>query len=132
MRIYKKLLSDYSYNAIDRMKNRYSDAIDEMYKQYSYNEYLQPYFKHLCYIYRIRENAYLYQECLDAAMLAYMYSICRCSILKDRDNSEHVKAYIWKMVKIYFVAAIVISNDSGILCKENGFRQVNCNEDHRV
>ena len=132
MQIYKKLLSVYSYNGIDRIKKQSGNTVDEMFKKYSYKEYFQPYFKHLCYKYNVRRNAYLYQECFDAGMLAYMYSIYRCSIMKDRDNSQHIKAYIWKIVKIYFIAAMVISNDSGNLCKANGFKQVNCNEDYRV
>ena len=130
--IYKKLLNVYSWNAIKRIKNQSSHMVDEMYMRYPYDKYCSPYFNYLCLKYGVRQNAYLYQECFDAGMLAYMYSICRCSIMKDRDDSEHIKAYIWKITKIYFKAAMEISNDSKNLCKENGFRQVNCSEDYRV
>lgn len=132
MHICKKLLRVYSYNAIERIQSRNRNIVVDMFKKYSLGEYFEPYFKRLCYKYGVRRNDYLYQECYDAGMLAYVYSIYRCSIMKDKDNSQHVKAYIWKIVKIYFVAAMVISNDSENLCKENGFRQVNCTEDHRV
>ena len=102
-----------------------------MYLHYPFETVCEPYMKWLCVRYRIRQHAYLYQECFDAVMLAYMYSICRCSLLPDRDNAEHVKEYIKKLMKIYVIAAITISNDSQNLCIENGFRQVNC-DDYRV
>lgn len=132
MYIYKKLLNVYSFNAIERIKKQGGSLVNEMFGKYSLEEYFYPYFKRLCYKYNVRRNAYLYQECYDAGMLAYVYSIYRCSIMKDRDNLQHVKAYIWKIVKIYFIAAMVISDDSRNLCKENGFKQVNCNEDYRI
>lgn len=126
------MLNVYSYTAIQAAKSRHGSVVDDMYKKYSYEEYFLPYFKRLCVRHKVRKHAYLYQECLDAGMLAYMYSICRCSVMEDRDDTEHVKAYIWKIVKIYFTAAMVIADDSGNLCRENGFRQVKAGEDYRV
>lgn len=102
-----------------------------MYSKYPFEEYFIPYFRKLCYRYTISKNSYLYQECYDAGMLAYMYSICRCSIMHDKENTEHMKAYIWLLIKIYVIAALVTANDSKKLCEANGFKQMDC-DDYRV
>ena len=125
------MLNIYSYNGIARVTAQMGDTITYMYNDYPYERYFFPYFKKLCYKYAIRQCSYLYQECYDAGMLAYMYSICRCSVMKDKGNAEHVKAYIWKLVRIYFIAAIVIEKEFINVCREKGYKQVDCN-DYRV
>lgn len=105
--------------------------IDRMYQRYPFDECCMPYLKWLCRRYGVRQNAYLYQECFDAVMLSYLYSICRCSLLEDREDERHVTAYIKKLMKIYLIVAMTISDDGRNLCRENGFRQINC-DDYRV
>ncbi len=88
-----------------------SDAISELYLKYSYEEYLLPCFKYYCRRYEIRQGGYLYQECFDASMLGYMYSICRCGIVADRNDVKHIRVYIWKVTGKYIIAAMVIAYD---------------------
>lgn len=64
-------------------------------------------------------------------MLAYMYSICRCSVMEDNDDAEHIKAYIWKMIKIYLIATMIISDDRKNIYKATNIKQVSC-EDYRI
>lgn len=128
IKICKRLLNKYSTKAIKRITSNNTETVNNMYEKYPYAEYSLKYSKKLCYKYRVHSTDYRYQECMDAAMLAYMYSICQCSIKDYKDDKEHVTAYIRKVTQIYFMAAITISEETRNICIENGFRQVNVDE----
>lgn len=65
-----------------------------------------------------------YQECYDAAMTAYMYSIHQCAI----KIGSSVMGYIYKMTKIYVNAALVVYDDAKNICRENNFRNIPIND----
>lgn len=124
IQLYKKLLDVYSYNAIKRIQNKNIYDIDVMFSKYTYEVYFEKNFRRLCRIYNVRKNAYKYQECFDASQLAYMYCIHQCSIKELRHNEFYVWSYIRKVMRIYFVAALVIADDAKNLCEENDFRRL--------
>lgn len=131
IQLYKKLLDVYSYNAIKRIRNQNIYDIDAMFSKYTYEVYFEKNFKRLCRIYAIRQDAYAYQECFDASQLAYMYCIHQCSIKELRYNEFYVWSYIRKVMRIYFIAALVLADDAKNLCKENGFSRL-YDGDYRV
>lgn len=124
IQLYKKLLDVYSYNAIKRIQSKNNYDIDAMFSKYTYEVYCEKNFKRLCRLYAVRKNAYEYQECLDASQLAYMYCIHQCSMKELRNNEFYVWSYIRKVMRIYFVAALVLADDAKNLCKENGFSRL--------
>ncbi len=129
--IYKKLLDVYAFTAIRKVREQESSCVEKLFLKYPYEEYCEKYFKRLCAINRIYQGKYAYQECYDACQLAYMYSIHRCSVSCNNTIDGYVGAYIKKIMKIYFIAAIVICDETGNICKENGFSHITM-DDYRV
>ena len=122
--IYKKLLYTYSYNSINHIIAKYDVNINELCKKYNYETYFQNNFRRVCYYYRVRKNSYQYQECYDACLTAYLYSLYHCTISTKRDKDGYIMAYIRKLMRIYAIAAITVCNEADNICKINGFRRV--------
>lgn len=98
--------------------------IDELYKEYSYEEYFQVNFLRVCRYYRVRKNSYQYQECYDAAMTAYLYSLYHCAVSAKKEEAGYVVAYIRKLMKIYVIAALTISDEANNICRIHKFRRI--------
>lgn len=125
------MLNEYAYRAIEKIKNRNTELVEKMFMVYPYGQHCEKNFYWLCSTYKISEYKYAYQECYDACQLAYMYSIYRCSVSPNNVCEGYVKAYIKKVMKIYFIAALVIYDDAGNICRENGFLRIE-GDDYRV
>lgn len=125
------MLNEYAYRAIEKIKNRNTELVEKMFTVYPYEQHCEKNFYWLCGRYKISKNKYAYQECYDACQLAYMYSIYRCSVSANNVCEGYVKAYIKKVMKIYFVAALVICDDARNICRENGFLRIE-GDDYRV
>ncbi len=95
-----------------------------MYTKYSYEEYYEPCLRYYCRRYGIKQHSYLYQECYEAGMLGYWYSMARCCIIVDLNDMKRVKAYLWKVTKGCVIAAMVVAYDSRNLCRVNGFKEI--------
>lgn len=118
-------LCDYSLNhycpkAIGQIVRLCPEAVNEYYNQYPFEEYGEPSIQRQLRCYRIFSDQARYQDCYDAGMLAYLFSIHRCAYL----GVENVRAYINKMIRIYVICALVIYDDARNLCKVNGFKEV--------
>lgn len=98
--------------------------IAEMCKMYDYKIYFEDNFFRVCRYYYVKRNSYQYQECYDACMTAYLYSMYHCAISTKKDKEEYIMAYTRKLMKIYAIAALTISNESRNICKYNGFRRI--------
>lgn len=98
--------------------------IDELYKKYDYEECFQFNFLRVCRYYQVRKNSYQYQECYDACMTAYLYSLYHCAISAKKDETGYVVAYIRKLMKIYTIAALTISDESNNICRIHKFRRI--------
>lgn len=118
------MLNVYAYSAIEKIRIQEVEYVNKLFLKYPYEQYCEKYFYKLCRVYKIGKQKYEYQECYDACQLAYMYSIYRCSVSNNCFCDWYVDAYIKKMMKIYFIAAIVICDDAKNICKENGFLQI--------
>jgi hypothetical protein len=105
---------------IKKIQELIPEKVNEYYQRFPYEVYAEPVIRKKLIYYGIRENQIEYQECYSAAMEAYMYSIHRCAL----KNYEHVEFYIRKMIALSIIWGIVISHENRIICKENGFRQV--------
>ena len=108
-----------------------TEVAEKLFVEYPYEQYCERFFYRLCKINRLHKHKYAYQECYDACQLAYMYSIYRCSVSTLKNSDGYVCAYIKKLMKIYFIAALVICDDAKNICSENGFLKIN-GDDYRV
>ena len=103
-----------------RIKAQIPDVVEEMYERYPYEEYGDKIAKIILRKRGIYDNSLAYQECYDAAITAYLYSMHRCAIA----SGVSVRAYIYKMIGIYVNAALVIYDDSKNICMENNLQKI--------
>ena len=99
--------------------------MNEYYHRYPFEEYGEPSIKKQLSRYRVFSHQARYQDCYDAGMLAYLFSIHRCAYM----GFENVKAYINKMIQIYVICALVVYDDARNLCRANGFKEVRIDAD---
>lgn len=122
----KKLLDVYCFNAISRIKGDHESEVDILARKYPYNDYCVRYFKKLCRRYRVSPSSILRADCEEACLLAYLYAICQCSIKEDYD--QYILPYIYKVMRIYFCAALVLGDESAIICRRNGLQRVSVDD----
>ena len=113
-------LNYYSPKAIGQIVSICPDTVNEYYSLYPFEEYGEPFIKKRLSGYRVFSHQARYQDCYDAGMLAYLFSIHRCAFL----HVENVTAYINKMIRIYVICALVLCDDAKNLCRTNGLKEV--------
>ena len=113
-------LNSYCVESIRSIGDTCKERVNEYTQRYPFEIYADPYIERMLRKKRISPNNPRYDECYSAGMFAYLYSIHRCALMKY----SHVESYIKKMIKVYFVCAIVIYNETNNLCKTHGFRHV--------
>ena len=125
------MLDVYAFNARSKIREQCVEYAEKLFIQYPYEQYCEQYFSRLCRMNKVYKYKYAYQECYDACQLAYIYSIYRCSISEHNNIDGYVCAYIKKLMKIYFIAALTICDDAKNICFENGFMRIN-GDDYRI
>lgn len=91
-----------------------------LYEAYPFDKIAMPVVQKKMNDWKIKSNDMAYQECFDAAMLCYMYSIARCALC----NYENVRGYISKMMSIGIILALGCLDETTLICVENGFQRV--------
>jgi len=115
-----KTINVYCIAKIEKVRSTYKDRVDEYINLYPFEEYADRYIKKQLFICKVYKAHSHYDDCYDAGMMAYLYSIHRCAEM----TYSHVEPYIKKLIRIYIICAIVIHNDSKNLCKSNNFSEV--------
>lgn len=116
----KKTLNEYLYNSLERDRKRNSEKIQEYFMQYPFDEYGERAIKRRLGWFGIHKNKAMYDDCYDAGVMAYMYSIHRCG----SSGYNYFLPYFYKMIRIYILCALIIYNDSKNICKINGMKQI--------
>jgi len=119
-RICKNTLDNYCYKAIERIRIICPDLVNYYLKIYPFEKYAELPIKRELRKRGIYPSQDLHDDCYDAGMLAYLYSIHRCAVM----NYKHTEAYIKKMICIYITCAIIIYYETRNLCQVNGFREI--------
>lgn len=117
-----KTLNQYYNKSVENMMRFHAKEIHNVFERFPFEEFGERCFRKLIWRFRIRENDILHDECYDAAMQAYLYSCCRCSI--KRDYEKFFEAYLYKVMKIYFMCAFVITKHVENIAKENNLRLI--------
>ena len=109
-------------------KRKAKKILSEYYIRYPFEKYGEPYIIKQLNRYRITSCQAKYQDCYDAGMFAYLFSIHRCAYL----GFEYVEAYIKKMIGIHVICALAIYDDAKNLCKLNGLKEVRMDADYHL
>ena len=113
-------LNHYCPKAISQIAGLCPAAVNEYYLRYPFEDYGEPSIKKQLSRNSVFSNQARYDDCYDAGMLAYLYSVHRCAYM----GIENVRPYINKMTRIYVICARVFFDDAKNLCKANGFKEV--------
>jgi hypothetical protein len=120
-----KTLNVGCFKSMESVRILCPERISEYFERYPFEIYAEKQIKRQLSKNGINPSRDQYAECYDAGMLAYLYSIHRCSAL----NCDYVMPYIQKMIRIYVICALVVSNETKNLCRENGFTEFRLDRD---
>ena len=120
IRICRHIMDEYIPKMIGTANLKSPELIIKYYERFPFELYAEPYIKRYLRSNKIWENSLAYQECFEAGILAYMYSISRC-VCSRIDN---VEGYIKKMIPISFVWGITVYDETRDICRHNGFLRV--------
>lgn len=125
VRRYRKTLSQYSYRSMEAIQARYPQRVEQYFQNYPFEQYGHGFIcKALCR-FRICRGRAEYDDCYEAGMVAYLYSIHRCAAL----NCDYTIPYIQKMIRIYILCALVIADDLRNICRSNSLRPIHIDDD---
>lgn len=106
---------------IEEIRRTNAGKIDQMYLRYQADLFIKKCFKHVRRKHHLRESDVWYQECESNAMLAYMYTISMCSLKEDTEDL--IWAYLYKMMSVFVICTLNISDERRIICMENQLRE---------
>ena len=122
----KNTINDFSHKRIAFFYRNYKEEIDEYLLKYPYDEYGDKIIKYYLYRMEIYKSKAVYDDCYDAGMTAYLYSVYICAATAK----DYVVPYIKKVVNIYIKCALVVANETKNICKENNFIPVYLDKDN--
>lgn len=124
--ICRRRIGEECFRAMERVKAVCPERIDRYLEQWPFDAYADRRIKSQLRWWHIYPQHHLYDDCYDAGMLAYLYSIHRCAMMEY----EYVNHYIAKMVRIFVICALNVGREAENLCRENDLRL--CRLDHNV
>ncbi len=126
LQICRKTLTEYAYKSMARVQERASGRIQQYLEAYPFETcghklILSVLYRHFS-VYPGRAE---YDDCYEAGMLAYLYSIHRCADLE----CDYTVPYIRKLVRIYISCALVVYNEAREICTQNNLRMIQLDAD---
>jgi len=123
--ICNKTINIYCIGKIEKIRNLHSEKVNEYMNRYPFEECADGYIKKQLRIHKIYSSHSHYDDCYDAGIMAYLYSIHRCAEM----SYSYTEFYMKKLIRIYIICALVICNDTKNLCQINGFREIRLDAD---
>ena len=105
VKICKKQIDVYMPNTIKKIGELVSDEILVLYDQYPFEMY-ETYLRAKLKACGLRQNNLAFDECYEAAMVGYMYSIHRCAYM----HYSHVEYYIKFMIQQCITIGLMLAN----------------------
>lgn len=121
----RKTISEYSYRSMESIQALYPHRVERYFQNYPFDQYGHRFICNVLYRFRIYRDRAEYDDCYEAGMVAYLYSVHRCAAL----DCDYTIPYIRKMIRIYVLCALVIADDGRNLCRANGLRQIHLDAD---
>ena len=116
--ICKRRIGEECFRAMEKVKAWCPERIERYLEQWPFDGYAHQRIKTQLRWWRIYPQHHLYDDCYDAGMLAYLYSIHRCAMMEYK----YVNQYIAKMVRIFITCALNVGREAENLCRENDLR----------
>lgn len=114
----RRRIGEECFRAMEKVKTVCPERIERYLEQWPFDAYADRRIKRQLWWYRIHPQHQLYDDCYDAGMLAYLYSIHRCAMMEY----QYVNQYIAKMVRIFVICALNAGRETEHLCREHNLR----------
>lgn len=112
-------------NGIRRIAELIPEKVKDYYVRYPFEVYGAPVIRKKLALCNIRREQQEYQECYDAAMVGYLYSIHRCAW----KNYDYVEAYIRKMVSVCIILGWNLAHEMQYLCHTNQLQHISLDDE---
>ncbi len=120
-----RTLNQYVFAAMGRDRAACGERVDDYMKRYPFEQYAERVIRVKIARFGVCRHNGEYDDCYDAGMLAYLYTMHRCAAL----NCDYVIPYLLKMIRIYILCALVIYHDSHNFCRINNLKQLRIDKD---
>ncbi len=121
----RRRIGEECYRAMEKVMAVCPERIERYLEQWPFEAYAARRIKSQLWWWHIYPQHKLYDDCYDAGMLAYLYSIYRCAMMEY----QNVNQYIAKMVRIFIVCALNAGREAENLCRENNLRLYHMDHD---
>ena len=129
VKLCRQKLTVYSYKSMAEIKSRIPDRVEEYLRAYPFEEFGDRLIRStLLRRFSIRPRQAEYEDCYEAGILAYLYSIHRCADMA----CDYTVPYIRKMIRIYIICALVVYYDSRDLCRRNHFLEIRLDDEEET
>lgn len=115
----QRVLNDYSFRSIESIQQQIPERVVQYIERWSFEKHAHKRILWVLSRMGISPAHHLYQECYDAGMIAYLYTIHRCAYM----NYTHVEAYLLKMIPIMVRSALIVGGEVDQICMFNGYRE---------
>lgn len=122
--ISQKTIGEYCYHTIEQIQQKCPNKVERLLKQYPFEGFASRCLRRQLRYFHIYPSQARYDDCYDAGMMAYLYTIHRCAYM----GYSYVEAYMAKLIRIYLICAVIVFPDAQNLCKENNLRELNLDQ----
>lgn len=119
--ISRKTIGEYCYRAIEKIQKKCPKKVDKLLQRYPFEGFASQRLRRQLRYFHIYPSQARYDDCYDAGMMAYLYTIHRCAYM----GYSYVEAYMTKLIRIYLICAAIVFPDAQNLCRENNLRELN-------
>jgi len=116
----RRHLNLYIFTAMERARTACGDRVELYFARYPFEEVAERAIRRRLAACGIYPGFAEYDDCYDAGMLAYLYTMHRCAVLE----CDYVIPYLMKMIRINIRCARIVYRDSHNLCAINDLREV--------
>lgn len=118
-------LTRYVFTAMERDRAACGERVDDYFARFPFETYAERAILRRLAKFGIRTSHAEYDDCYDAGMLAYLYTIHRCAAL----SCDYTIPYLIKMIRIYITCACIVYRDTHNLCRINGLRELRLDDE---
>lgn len=112
-----RMLEGYMLSAMERIYAACPERVAEYLERWPYERYGEAQTARALRRAHVFPGHALHDDCVDACMLAYMYSVYRCAYM----GYEHTEQYILKLLRIAVANALIAGDETAAICEANGF-----------
>lgn len=116
----RRQLSLYVFTSMERDRAACGDRVNAYFEKFPFETVAECAIRRRLAQFGIRPHHAEYDDCYDAGMLAYLYTMHRCAAL----DCDYAIPYLMKMIRVYIRCARIVYRDSHNLCAISGLHEV--------